>query len=459
MSEDAPDKPQMYDWRTSKTWYDKALYESPYKVIYQKFFQDGRGSVVYDGASIHRGGYGKYEPLPQELYAEDLVIIRDLPSFVRAGDEALDALSEAPRELWGWTMHKGLSELLTNATPYDLIHPNQYLRGLAFQVKDTLFPDLYQWKNVGSLPGSDESFFVSWKPSPREYESPRELRFAMSQGEPTDIDMLHYVRCGRISPTEAIIYAVQMPTIQGNTEKKIETDLKRKDAKIQDLASYFKETFPRITSKIDAADDTTFLHKLQTILETKSKGRRYNGDPFNYLVKKLPKNIRGRYETYILSDNLIELDDLTTEMPTPDEGIIQLFAQRKERMRRMNRIIRSGGVSPAALMSLTSSIKLLHQEGVRVIRVPTYMVFRQHETYDPSTGEFEYDPVDTKILTDMVNLFERVSELVDGVTITTDPEAGEYMIVALSDTLNSTNKTLSKLFENLDSVRELKVQS
>jgi len=197
----------------------------------KNFFQNysdlnGGGIIINDKEHQQIVGYDIYEsgnPDFQFELGETTLYINDVENFVRLLQELHDTIykGDLPEAIEKTVAGQSLLNIWNNATFGDFQHPEVFVGRRINLIRDETFVNLRDWTPLGSVPinGSTENIFIKHDSLPANFESPHDLRIAISsQSLPSEIDDLPAVRFGITEPGQATIYAIQMPRIGEKTE-------------------------------------------------------------------------------------------------------------------------------------------------------------------------------------------------------------------------------------------------
>lgn len=117
----------------------------------------------------------------------------------------------------GWAYGQKDMDVWFNATPDDFANSERFLREQIYGLEVEPFKNLgTEWKQLGNLKIMNQPFSVRNAQTHKDTESPHELQFRIGEDETDDLPAVRYA-C--INPDTAIVYAVQMPFIEGDSQR------------------------------------------------------------------------------------------------------------------------------------------------------------------------------------------------------------------------------------------------
>jgi hypothetical protein len=331
-----------------------------------------------------------------------------------------------------WAIDQNGFTIWYNATPYDLLHPEQYLDAQIFQIKDETFLDITNWTTDGNPCSTGQGLFVHHFVPRGEFESPNELRFAFSEKEePQETDNLPVVRYGRVAPDKVRIYAIQMPAIGNRTERNLYARLERAHNLANDARDYFlgqyKENigiYKRVLGPIpkdilEIEDPEEFAVRYYDFLKNKAeKDGENNLWSWGYKHRYREGILGKKSDLSFVHDRLGDLLVDSALMLKGKSGILsalESYNLRREQLKRFNGLMKGNvpaglrDAPPPGVISLAIALKMFFHEGIRKIDFPLYFPARMHE------GNEE---LDKRILEQNVKIIQRVAFEVGGIEIT-----------------------------------------
>ena len=394
----------------------------------------------------------------------------DVTLYIRSPQEftqkTLD-IAHNPNNKWGDSTRQSI---WFNATANDFLEPTRYLDRISYHIKDTTFDWLNHYQNMGQVSGIQENLFVQHHQSRSDMESNDEIRVALSSAEPNSTDEIHTVRYARISGSQAIIYAVQMPDINGGTERTATAKLNQAKEGLQEFKNHFLHLYH---NQKDAY--TQKLGDIPTdILETEDPTK-FAIKYFKYLQKKAQKDGEKDMWTWVFNKKIPEIPEENSNRDLANIRLLhydieylerwvntltnsnilsalEQFPQRKERMKRFNRRETRGlsSQSPAAVLSLATTAHMLHSQGVREILIPEDLPLREHD------GNWQFfnpgsEDLDKKIKLSKIENAIALTKVADGATVDNENDDG-YIHIILGDKLaaNPNYPILNQIFKNLE---------
>ncbi len=402
--------------------------------------------------------------IDQEGYPDDIkLVIANPVSYL---EKYLAFLGNIRYKYSGWYQSIDAFNIWRNATPWDFLHPEQYLDHQTFQSNDKTFHHLEHWTEILQARELGETLKVRYSEEGGFTESQHDLLFTLSALEdPTDTDQLPSVRYGLIDQNTAVVYAIQMPLIDRMAPSNVKVALERQNNFLKYYTNFAKaavdhdEFFTSIAGDISEVilhppEDLDFNEYVRHI---SAKILKNNG------VKSYTE-LQRKYQPYLKQPNKSEdigksyvaniILNLVygIEMFDKASSISPLFEERSERMKRVNVLFanerkngnsQSRNIPSGPALSLALFCILAKTHGVTRIQVPTYFPRRLHD--DPET--------DQRILQQMTKTIESVTNLIDGVSISSFPDDSDgSFYLGIEGELSSTNETLSNAIKNISAV-------
>lgn len=273
-----------------------------------------------------------------------------------------------------WAYGQKDMDVWFNATHDDFANSERFLREQIYSLEAEPFKNLgNERKQLGYLNLMNQPFSVQNAESDPKTESSHELQFRIGEDETDDLPAVRYA-C--INADTAIIYAVQMPFIEGDSQRTVIDKIQKR-----------------------LGDRGNLEKKLAKFEGRKEKMQRFN----QYLGRTIlneDKEVIGHVP-----------DDLA-------------------------------GTPPNALLSFTASLEMLRQQGIRQIKIPTYLPWRQH--MDKPDFEDPEGKIDKRILEQTARLVRRAAFEIKGIEVTSFGEEDGYIHLSLAADLRSNRPILSE---------------
>lgn len=373
-----------------------------------------------------------------------------------------------------WEIGATRQTIWKNATPHNFYFPDRYVKDVTNSLGDNRFTESTSWNVITNAPGSEEKIQWRYETASDFYEGKNEIHFGMAKTAPEDSDALPLVRYSFISPNTAIIHAVQMPVIDGVLKgymKSITENTNNEVAKIEKKLPTLEKSYGALIQKVLGIDLSLMTPETQlssrdkiTILWSMMLSNLQIATPdYANVSSALEKMLNNSTHTKSLSKRekaiLTSFSQQLNRTALESQFVQYLemtFAKRDEKISRVNTLFKkrkdtlSNSAPSGALLSLGTFCLLAHREGIRHLRIPTFIPLRQHNDYKGTKTPEEKKPVDTSILDQTVaNVFGIAGEI-DGITITKFPEddTGEFWLT-LEDTLSSSRPVFQSVIESL----------
>jgi len=388
---------------------------------------------------------------------ETTLYVNDIEDFIRLLHELHKAIysDDKPKAIDRSVSGQSLQNIWNNATFGDFQHPEIFVGRRINLIRDETLVKLQEWRPIGEVPvdGNTENFFVKHDSLPANYESPHDLRFAISdQDKPSEYDDLPAVRYGITEPGQATIYAIQMPRIGAKTEATYLAEIEKTkkgclvtqtffqnylSSKETEGKSYFSD-FPEELLDHDIDDYyEKFAKKLEAYLTKKAVEAGYD----DYVVWA-----REKIAEKAVADALDDFDETMVFAEDQDSYAKELakYHKRREILPRYTQAVKENstnefrGAPPTSLISLTAAVSLLHKQGIDEFLIPAYLPKRKHAE----------DDLDERIFNQTMQTVGRITSEVTGVEIAADPEEDGYYHLKITGDLTSKNPLLQGIITN-----------
>lgn len=366
-----------------------------------------------------------------------------------------------------WANEQAVADIWHNATPDDFEHPEAYIDKVIKQIEDSTFEEITDWKPLGYLPTSHENLFVKHIFSRPDMEAPHEFRIILGPTKFSDIDELPAVRYGITSPDTAIIYAIQMPTIDHISLREIEAGIREGEtiaieAKDKFITLYNQNKSVYITLAGDIPQDIQDLRGEEFVTQylnlLKKRARDENKDVWDWIRRRtikeeLPEEFRSLH--YLVDDNLRHAKDILEKLPLLNE-MLDNYNLRKEKLNGLTPLLKGGvpehlrNAPPAFIISFITACSILKQRGITNILIPTQLPLRRHDNWNQfidyeltkdkvETGE----QIDARIHDQILTTAQRAAYEVDGLDLISFGEGDHYIKLKMWGEL-STNRPVLK---------------
>jgi hypothetical protein len=388
---------------------------------------------------------------------QDLTLrIQNLPNFLRKYRK-LEAKQREKKTPWGDAFY--ITGTLFNATPVDILLGEHYLDKVEAESNDERLTERKNWKKLCRVEELKESLYWKYAPSEGPYESPHELHFAFSaRRPPTDKDALPSVRFGLSDEKTATVYAIQMPNVLGMSEGSISGHRERHikaqayvSSELKNVIRHFRSEASLVLGELpmslleEKSDRETVFDFLSYLKDYFNTGMSFR-DVGTYAERK-SMDIQATASD-IDPDFMSYLTNLVHEAESSfGLQIVELagdtFTKRRERMRRLNPIMRGKKEStyapPGGVISFSSFCILAHSQNVRRIEIPLYIPLRQHEE----------DAIDERMLKQTTAIILRTVEEIDGIEIAKYPDDDGVFHLTLDEKLSSSMPVIRDLLQSL----------
>lgn len=437
--------------------------------FFERFSTDTGAEIILEDEGKR---YILASPYEQE---QDHGVLPHVPAlYVNSPLEFLLKLSEFDNEDFSvlnmphnpWFNMSAATIVWKNATAYDTSHPFEFLENMKYMFHDETFYNLDRWHELVRISDELGSLYAVHAFTDNNYESPNELRFAVSAAKtPEQTDILPSVRYGMFPGGRAVIYAVQMPPYSIKLPSGVKEVTKASAKKLMEetlrlavvsqttilevynnMQSEFSNAFGQIPVEILAqADPIEFAVEYARHIKALASADGFD-DHFTW-VRGKSKQLRNKSEAMILADTITVLvDDLEVLEHIEDyKQAVEVIDKRQERLTRVNVLLKGSvpqqlrGVPPAAVISVVAAVKMMKGAGVNEILVPTLLPYRSGFNVDHT------DELDTKIVNQLVTVLMRVAHEIEGFEIITDIKPESYIIVKLGILKSKGNPFLESL--------------
>jgi hypothetical protein len=378
---------------------------------------------------------------------EVVLVVREIDTFVqemeslyRLFEERYVARIDLPDERGKYEFemckHERFFEILSDATPFDL----QSLGDFFLRRRQELFNGpIIEWNSTRELAGGNMTMTSSTSGEGMEGY----FQFSSTYLTEGKRVALSEVRYGKISKSEAVIYSVQNPKINGESPKSAEITLRS-------LAKH-RQRLQEICEKLETVP-TFFVNGVindEELLKFYEIGWDH-ADPILIALgmQQAETTLVFRY---------VELLRKKADL----EKVVEGSQMNQEAVRAINKVLRSGlhkklgsirNAPGQAFLAFLGAIKVLHESGVRKIRIPMKLPLRTH---------YWQEEIDEHIYNGKLTLVKRLVFELEGITANTeecafnvrdmlmekDGGSGvDYLVVDLADVITPKREVIQQIW-------------
>lgn len=422
-----------------------------YGIDIEVFDPVGRNWIIFPNDAGDKG-----LPVDTRLVIKDPV--RLLRRFMQLKEVASRKQKDEP-----WYRHINLATVWRNATPNDFLDPIRFLERQLYQATVETLHDIKDL-SLADVLTLDETITASYQAAGTFPESQHDIAFSLAKDTPSPIDALPSVRFGVVADDTAVVYAIQMPSIEGMAPSSARYAIQNMEQaeELQHAVSLIiknsPEEFVAICGMLSEdllgiSDSEEFLRHLRKQISENMAVETF--DQFHrelllYLdkldaIKKGKGNLvvnDSSSPVNVLFNAVRLIDDY--DRATRLEGV---FAERSARMKRVNAIFEKEkkgkgeirNIPSGPTLSLALFCMLAKSQGINHIEIPTYFPRRLHS--DPE--------VDTRIVDQTIKTVEALCNIVSGIEVVSLPDMDHSFHLRLTDEMKSDNPTLAEAIKRV----------